>query len=171
MQLYDSQPIIYSANESLKAITSVLLFAFLLMVRNNPLLLREQKRYGLLTSKLVGLFVYCVNLCHVCMYVSYVTVLPKKDLCTLSFVLVNGVNLSFNLDHTQQKIPVTQVIRNKIRHYLIETQALHLTVTNYFNFCDNAYCFCICTQNFPLHIAELVDNVRKRKPNLRTKFV
>ena len=101
-----------------------------------------------------------------CMYVSYVTVLPKKDLCTLSFVLVNGVNLSFNLDHTQQKIPVTQVIRNKIRHYLIETQALHLTVTNFYY----AYCFCICTQNFPLHIAEFVDIVRKRKPNLRAKL-
>ena len=33
MQLYDSQPIIYSANESLNAITSVLLFTFLLMAR------------------------------------------------------------------------------------------------------------------------------------------
>ena len=36
-QLYDSQPIIYSANESLNAITSVILYSFLLW---------ELKRYG-----------------------------------------------------------------------------------------------------------------------------
>ena len=81
MQLYDSQPIIYSANESLNAITSVLLFTFLLMARNNPLLLREQKSYGLLTSKLVGLFVYCVNLCHVCMY--HTLLYYRKKICAL----------------------------------------------------------------------------------------
>ena len=28
----------------------------------------ELKRYGLFTSELAGLFVYCVNLCHICIY-------------------------------------------------------------------------------------------------------
>ena len=63
MQLYDS------ANESLNAVTSVLLFTFFLWLENCTLFCyREMKRYGLFTSELVGLFVYCVNLCHICMY-------------------------------------------------------------------------------------------------------
>ena len=59
MQLYDSQPIIYSANESLNAITSVLLFTFLLMARKLYSDIGFM-RYGLFISEFFGLFVYCV---------------------------------------------------------------------------------------------------------------
>ena len=31
----------------------------------------EQKRYGLFTSELVGLFVYCLNLCHICSIIAW----------------------------------------------------------------------------------------------------
>ena len=70
MQLYDSQAIIYSANESLNVIVSVLLFIMARKLYSFLLLYRELKRYGLLTSELVhvGLFVYCVNLGHICMH-------------------------------------------------------------------------------------------------------
>ena len=61
MQLYDSQRTIYSANESLNAITSVIVYIF----AYGSKIYRELKRYGLFTSEFFGLFVYCVNLCHV----------------------------------------------------------------------------------------------------------
>ena len=65
MQLYDSQPTIYSANESLNAITSVIVYIFANGSKIVLFFYRELKRYGLFTTEFFGLFVYCVNLCHV----------------------------------------------------------------------------------------------------------
>ena len=68
MQLNDSQPIIYSANESLNAITSVLFTSLLMARKLYSFLLRELKRYGLFTSVFFKPFVCCANLCHICRY-------------------------------------------------------------------------------------------------------
>ena len=87
MQLYASQPIIHSANESLNVITSVLLFTVLLMAR---------KLYSFLLQGTEEIWVIYIGTCRAfCalrhlmsyMHVSYLTVLSKNGLCTLSFVL------------------------------------------------------------------------------------
>ena len=69
MQLYDSQPIMYSANESLNAITSVLLFTFLLMAR---------KLYSFLLQGTEEIWVIYIGtlraFCVLCQLKSYVSV-------------------------------------------------------------------------------------------------
>ena len=133
----------------------LLLFTFLLMARKlYSFLLQGTEEIQVIY---IGIFRAFCLLCQLmsCVIAQDYSAVPY---CTtekwfvhsfILFLLVNGVN-------TQQKISVTQVIRIKIRHQLIETQALHLTVTNYFNFCDSKYCFCICTQNFQFHKCSLV---------------
>ena len=74
MQLYDSLRILYSANESLNAITSVLLFTciFVLVYGSKIVVFSfTGNRRDMGTSELVGLFVYCVNLCHICSIIAW----------------------------------------------------------------------------------------------------
>ena len=84
MQLYDSQPIIYSANERLNAITSVFNIVYIFAYGSKIVLFS-------FTSGLVGLFAYCVNSCHICLYHS-----PGLYCSTLLYCLLkNGFVHSF----------------------------------------------------------------------------
>ena len=47
----------------------------------------EQKRYGLFTSELVGLFVYCVNLCHICSIIAW-----DKSAVQLYLTVLTSIN-------------------------------------------------------------------------------
>ena len=106
LQLYASRPVIYSENESLNAISSdrmLYCLHFCLWLENcTTLLYRELKRYNFFNRN------FCV-LCRICI------IAWDYSEGTLSFVLVNRVNLSYNLEYSA-KIPVTKVIKIKIAH-------------------------------------------------------
>ena len=121
LQLYASRPVIYSANESLNAISSaasLLLFTFFAYGSNYFIDIPLQGD----GRDIVSLIGTCRNFCVLCQRMSYRYHNQRLQCSTLLYypfirtaLLVNGVNFSYNLEYSA-KLLVTQVVRFKIAH-------------------------------------------------------
>ena len=123
LQLYASLPVIYSANESLNPI-SLCVIVYIFAYGS------EIVRYSLTGNwrDIVYVIGTCRNFCVLCQCrIGIITwdysAVPNCTTCKKwsvhpfirTAILVNGVNLSYNLEYSA-KIPVIQVIRIKIAH-------------------------------------------------------
>ena len=108
-------------------------------------------------------------LCAVSAYVTFACIIAKDysavPYCTIEnwfvhsfilFLLVNGVNLSFNLEYSAKNVcnPGHQNLSTPLINW---NPGLTSNCYKLFQFfCDSKYCFCICTQNFQFHKCSLV---------------